>query len=403
MPPNPSPPVEARFQSRARWLHGVQGWLLALSATVLAASGQVEFATSADITDVRRFLVPAILEIAAVFVLLGGYLRACEGDSPAVMWGLAAGITAFAVWTNLEHGGPRAGRIYAAATLLTFVLWLLKLRDHYRAARRASGLVEPPTARFRLIRWLVMPLLTRRAWLISIEYNLRDADKALRCARMWRDTFTDTSAVSPGPSWTRRGAGRRAADLVVRSAAACTVAGHQAAPDGPVIAHVHSGLAVGRPAAARRHRVPAQGSNSNAATPPRRRSQTGGRGGLRSAGHGMRRHRRRIRRRFLLHGPALVNQAMAVEAGGGAAVRGQPPTRLPMTAQLGTTQAYDPINPHDAVMYAAWRAGVLAGREPSGADLARATGRPDDATGVGRRAARRYRRAQPAPSVPAMS
>jgi hypothetical protein len=47
-------------------------------------------------------------------------------------------------------------------------------------------------------------------------------------------------------------------------------------------------------------------------------------------------------------------------------------------------------------MYAAWQRAMAAGQEPSGADLARATGRADDATGVGRRAARRYREAHAA-------
>lgn len=52
---------------------------------------------------------------------------------------------------------------------------------------------------------------------------------------------------------------------------------------------------------------------------------------------------------------------------------------------------YTPTNNDDAKMYAAWRDGVANGQEPSGADLARVVGRRDDATGVGRRAARRYR------------
>jgi Protein of unknown function (DUF2637) len=52
---------------------------------------------------------------------------------------------------------------------------------------------------------------------------------------------------------------------------------------------------------------------------------------------------------------------------------------------------YTPTNNDDAKMYAAWRHGMANGQEPSGPDLARVVGRRDDATGVGRRAARRYR------------
>jgi hypothetical protein len=392
-----SQPVEVRFQSRARRFHSVQGWLLALSATVLAASGQIEFAVSADITDVRRFLVPAILEIAAVFVVLGGYLRACEGDSPTLMWLLAAGITAFAVWTNLEHGGPRAGRIYAAATVLTFVLWLLKLRDHYRAARRASGLVESPTARFRLVRWLVMPRLTRRAWLISVEYNLRDADTALRLARLWRDTFTDTRAAPAGPSWVRRRAGRRAAGFAVRSAAAFDAAAYPPARDTSVAAQPEGATpARGRPGAGRRRPRPAQPGNAAQRRP--RRSPAGRGGANPSTRRSARPYRHRvIHRRNIPEHPNAVSPAAPVRAAAVSVRRPRP--RAGAVPRADGEQVYRPINAQDAVMYAAWRASVVAGREPSGADLARAAGRPDDSTGVGRRAARRYRQSQ-VPTVP---
>ncbi len=62
---------------------------------------------------------------------------------------------------------------------------------------------------------------------------------------------------------------------------------------------------------------------------------------------------------------------------------------------------YQPSSDEDAAMYAAWQRGIAAGREPSGVDLARAAGRSNDATGAGRRAARRYRdaHAQAAPSA----
>ena len=47
-------------------------------------------------------------------------------------------------------------------------------------------------------------------------------------------------------------------------------------------------------------------------------------------------------------------------------------------------------------MYQAWCEAMAAGREPTGADLARAAGRTNDATGIGRRAAHRYRDAHTA-------
>ena len=58
---------------------------------------------------------------------------------------------------------------------------------------------------------------------------------------------------------------------------------------------------------------------------------------------------------------------------------------------------YVPSNEEDALMYAAWQRGVAAGREPSGAELARAAGRTGDGSGIGRRAVRRYRDAHAEP------
>ena len=75
---------------------------------------------------------------------------------------------------------------------------------------------------------------------------------------------------------------------------------------------------------------------------------------------------------------------------------GLPPVR-PAGASRGpgsrTLPAYEPVSDEDAAMYELWRRGVAAGQEPSGADLARAAGRANDASGIGRKAARRYREA----------
>ncbi|WP_433304389.1 DUF2637 domain-containing protein [Actinoplanes sp. CA-030573] len=71
-------------------------------------------------------------------------------------------------------------------------------------------------------------------------------------------------------------------------------------------------------------------------------------------------------------------------------------------AVSGDSTAYHPTNDDDAAMYRAWLQAVADGRHPSGADLARAVGRADDNTGVGRRAARRYRTAHVSPPIGAV-
>jgi hypothetical protein len=364
---------EGRFQARARSAYSLLGWLLAAAATVLAATGQIEFAISADIIDLRRFLVPAILEIAVIFVLLGGYLRACDGDTPALMWLLAAAITSFATWTNLEHGGPRAGRIFAAATVLTFTLWLLKLRDRYRAARRAAGLLDAPTAKFRLIRWIVMPRLTGRAWLIAVEYSLRDADEALRRARLWRDTFVDTrQAITGSGWWARRRAARRAAELAVRAAHVTLPAAGRASADVPAVAAYASAGRASTPVPDGQPTAPAAPTGPPLAVLDALAGQP----------------------------PMKARAALVPKADAGH----QPD--MAGTGSLGAMAAprdsaghgaYTPTGDEDTVMYQAWCRAVALGQEPSGVDLARAAGRANDATGVGRRAARRYRDAHAAP------
>jgi hypothetical protein len=386
----PTPPTadpnshRNRFQSAAAVTHHTLGWLLAASATILAASGQVEYAVTADITDLRRFLVPAILEIAAIFLILGGYLRACDGDSPALLWLLAATVTGFATWTNLTHGGPRAGRIFAAATVITFILWLLKLRDRYRAARRASGLIDAPTAKFRLIRWIVMPRLTARAWLIAVEYSLRDADDALDRARLWHDTARDTYTDTTGTKRHRRAAAHRAATLAVRrrhdptTTTASTPAliqtdrdprhrepraprtkpGRPATPPARRHAFARSAAEASREAADGVHTTPTPGDGAASATRTAGPAQQPSRPGTRPAN----------------------------------AETGNPPERLP-GAGIPAREPYEPASEEDRVMYQTWLDGVTAGHEPTGADLARAVGRASDSTGTGRRAARRYRNA----------
>jgi hypothetical protein len=55
---------------------------------------------------------------------------------------------------------------------------------------------------------------------------------------------------------------------------------------------------------------------------------------------------------------------------------------------------YQPLNVDDTTMYQLWQQGTRTGREPTGAQLAKAIGRPDDSSGIGRRAIRRYRDAR---------
>src|SRR5258705_1825531 len=160
-------------------------WSLAAVASVLAASGQVEFAHWAGITDVRAFAVPAVLELVAVAFLLTGYRRARRGDSATGLWLLAAAVGGFAVYTNVAHSGGRSGLVFGAASAITLVLWFVKLRDDYRQFLRSAGQATRPRPKLGPL-WLVAPRLSTRAWVVATRRRVSTVDEAVGYAEVWR-------------------------------------------------------------------------------------------------------------------------------------------------------------------------------------------------------------------------
>ena len=186
-------------------------WLLALVATVLAASGQIQFAHWAGITDVRAYAVPAVLELVAVAFLLIGYRRARRGDSPAALWLLAAAVGAFAVYTNVAHSG-RAGLVFGAASAVTLILWFVKLRDDYRHFQRHTGQATKPRPKFGAL-WLVAPRLSARAWVVAARRRISTVDEAVAYAEVWRAVFEDSRTARVRRSLARRTAWRSVAEV----------------------------------------------------------------------------------------------------------------------------------------------------------------------------------------------
>lgn len=187
-------------------------WLLAGVATFLAASGQIQFARSVGITDGRAFAVPAVLELVAIAFLLIGYRRARRGDSPGAMWLLAAGIGAFAVYTNVSHSG-RAGLVFGAASAITLILWFVKLRDDYRHFQRMTGQATRPKPKFGAL-WLVAPRLAARAWVVAARRRISTVDHSIAYAEVWRAVYEDSRTAK-----VRRGLARRTAWRSVAEAA----------------------------------------------------------------------------------------------------------------------------------------------------------------------------------------
>ncbi len=181
----------------------VSVWSLAAVATVLAATGQVEFARWAGITDVRAYAVPAVLELVAVAFLLIGYRRARRGDSASMLWLLAAVVGAFAVYTNVVHTGGRSGLVFGAASAITLLLWFVKLRDDYRQFLRHAGQATRPRPKLGAL-WLVAPRLSTRAWVVATRRRISTVDEAVGYAEVWRAVYEDARTARVGRRLARR-------------------------------------------------------------------------------------------------------------------------------------------------------------------------------------------------------
>jgi hypothetical protein len=210
----PAPPASTAYEPRESWLLrtglSLSVWTLAGVATVLAASGQVQFARWAGLTDVRAYAVPAVLELVAVAFLLIGYRRARRGDSPSALWLLAAGVGAFAIYTNIVHSGGRSGLVFGAASAITLILWFVKLRDDYRHFQRHTGQATRPRPKLGAL-WLVAPRLASRAWVIAARRRISTVDHAVGYAEVWRAVYEDARTAKIRRRLARRTAWRAVA------------------------------------------------------------------------------------------------------------------------------------------------------------------------------------------------
>ncbi len=209
-------PSQHATEPKESWLLrtglSVSVWTLAGVATVLAATGQVEFARWAGITDVRVYAVPAVLELVAIAFLLIGYRRARRGDSASTLWLLSATVGAFAVYTNVVHSGGRSGLVFGAASAITMVLWFVKLRDDYRHFQRHTGQATKPRPKLGAL-WLVAPRLSTRAWVIATRRRISTVDEAVGYAEVWRAVYEDARAARVGRRLARRTAWRSVAQV----------------------------------------------------------------------------------------------------------------------------------------------------------------------------------------------
>lgn len=218
-------------------------WALSVVVTVLAATGQVEFAEWAGIHDVRKYLVPAGLELVAIGFLLIGYVQGRRGYSPAPTWLLASAVGAFAVYTNVAHAGERAGLLYGGFSAIALVLWFVKLAYQYKAHRRVTRQAGAPTPNFGSL-WLLNPRLAWRGLLVAKRLQVSEVEESLKFAEVWIAVFDDANRGRDRAAKIGGRLRRRTAWRTVQVAA-----GHPVA-DLPSFAEVQSVEVVDRPTVA---------------------------------------------------------------------------------------------------------------------------------------------------------
>ena len=194
-------------------------WTVAGVAGFLAAYGQIRFAEWAGVTGSMRYLVPGILEPSVVVLLLlaNRRVKRRRAGHPAKPIGkllaLAATLGGFAVYTNVVHAGGKAGLVFGAATVVGLILWWVKLQDDAAPDdwddAPTSKRLSRRTSSYRLLRWVILPGQTRRAWLISLDHSIADAETGLDLARRWRRAYDQSREAKVSRRLARRHASQQ--------------------------------------------------------------------------------------------------------------------------------------------------------------------------------------------------
>lgn len=129
-------------------------------------------------------LVPLVFDAAALYVAALSWRSVLAGDSALVdrllVWAYAIGSATLNIWYS--ESAP-AAMFFGAASVSAVVLWDRTLRARRRDALREMGAIEQPLPRFRLLRWVVAPAETGRAWRLAVIEGLTSPAEALEFAR----------------------------------------------------------------------------------------------------------------------------------------------------------------------------------------------------------------------------
>lgn len=150
----------------------------------LVAAGRDLF----GLTDGWEYVVPLTLDGAALYSGTLAIRAVLHGDSAFGARALTALYAMAAAGFNGYHalhtpgGQIPAAMFFAGASVSAVVLWDVTLRALRRDQLREMGVIEPPLPRWRLLRWLVAPISTGRAWRLAVIEQISDPSDALKLA-----------------------------------------------------------------------------------------------------------------------------------------------------------------------------------------------------------------------------
>ncbi|WP_203924756.1 DUF2637 domain-containing protein [Rugosimonospora africana] len=319
--------------------------------------------------------IPALaaLELGGIVVLANADVRRRLGERAIASRLLSAAIASGAVTFNwAAHTNHLLGGFFAGMSALGYLVWHMHTENQRRDRLRITGNLPPTTPAYELIaHWLRHPMLTLRAKSLAkaeptlgLYGSLATAGEQLRQQRRRRAIARVVhrkirTAVDPAT-----------ANIAVAVYDMAQIAARLAdsADYGTLTALITADLAPTRLIGIADPQAVSHTSNQARFSPTGEDSRP-----IESVPGNDESDQPRPP-----HRPA---RALAVRPAASPTV----PTRICRDS------IYEPVSVQDSLMYSAWQQATAAGHEPSGADLARAAGRTNDATGVGRRAVRRYR------------
>lgn len=177
---------------RRPWTHrlalGASLTVVVVAPELAAWHGLLGFARDVlRLTGAWALLVPLMFGIAAFYCALLAVRDVTAGDSAvverALTWVYAAAGAGFNWFYGTSSGNAAAALFFAGASLSAALLWDRTLRAWRRDELRAAGALERPLPRFRLLRWLVAPRETWRAWSLAVREGITSPAEALEWTR----------------------------------------------------------------------------------------------------------------------------------------------------------------------------------------------------------------------------